>query len=218
MGRPSSTDHHRSVNPADPAARVRADLAAPGVQDPADRVDPADQVDQVSRADQATGTAATGREVTSPVAPEDTNQVAQVAQVGRAATTRVGPADLATPAGTIPEGPEVTTQVGLGDMIRGRPGAPSLAVRRLADLVTPGDTIPAGRAVLDRMPGRRDRMPVHRPLTAELPLRTRARLHLTPAGRRWEPIPQPEVAATRPADRTLRLEAIRPVAATPERK
>jgi hypothetical protein len=159
-------------------------------------------------------------------------QAAQVAQVGRAAMIRVGPADLASPGDTIrvdpatPGGPEVTTQVDLGDMIRERPEVPSLAVRRLVDLATPGDTIPVGRAVLGRMPARR-------PLTAEPPLRMLALLHRipaerrTPADRRWEPIVRAGVAtrrealiwaaATRPADRTLRLEAIRPVGAIHKR-
>ncbi len=99
-------------------------------------------------------------------------------------------ADPATLAGTIPGGPAVMTRVDPAS---------------LADPASPGHTIPVGRA----LPGR----------TPELPLRMRAPLHptpaerLTPAAARREALQQ--AAATRPADRTLRLEALRLAAATP---
>jgi hypothetical protein len=96
------------------------------------------------------------------------------------------------------------------------------------DLATPGDTIPVGRTVLGRMPVRRGQMPVRRPLMAEPPLRMPALLRPTPAHRRWDRQTQAEAAirrealiwaaAARPVDRTLRLEAIRPVGAIPRRE
>jgi hypothetical protein len=208
------------------------DRAVRVAQAPADRVAPVDPADRVIRVapgdmNRAAGTEATDRADMTPVGRADTTRVV------RADMTRVGPADLASPGdtilvdpatleGTIPGGPAVTTRVDLGDMTRERPGVQSRAGLRRAvqnrlGLAMPADTILVGRALMGRMPVRRDRKPVRRPLTAEPPLRMRALLHPTPAERRWDHQTQVAVA-TRPADRTLRLEAIRPVGATPRRK
>jgi hypothetical protein len=215
---------------------ARAARAARVAQAPVDPVDPAapgGRAIRVAPADmnRVVATEATGRADMTPAA-----QVAPAAQVGRADMNRVDPADLASPGDTILADlatPEVTTRVGLEDMTRERPGVQSRAVHCRADLAMPGDTILVGRALLGRMPVRRDRMPVHRPLTAEPQLRTRAHLHPTAAEPRLrtrahphltqaEVATRPEAAtwaaATRPVDRTLRLEAIRPVGATPRRK
>jgi hypothetical protein len=170
-------------------------------------------------------------------APGDMNRVVATEATGRAAMTRVSPADLATLGGTIPAGPVVMTRVDLGDMTRERPGVQSRAGLRRAvqsrvDLAMPADTILVGRALMGRMPVQRDQRPVRRPLTAEPPLRTRGLLHptpaeATPAGRRWDHQTQVAVAtrrealtwaAARPADRTPRLKAIRPVGVTPRVK
>jgi hypothetical protein len=183
---------------ADRVAQGPADQEAPVAQD---RVAPVDRAIRVAREDmnRVVDTAATGRADMTPAAPAD--------------MTPAGRADLATPGGTIPADPEVMT--------RERPGVQSRVVPGPADLASPGVTIPVGRVLLGRMPGRR-------PLTAEPPLLRRALLHPTPADRRWDHQTQADLAtrrealtwaaAVRPADRTLRLEALRPVGATPRRK
>jgi hypothetical protein len=208
------------------AARAAQDRAAP--VDRVIRVVPGDTNRVVATEDmnRVMATEAMDRADTTPATP--------VAQVGRAAMTRVVPADLASPGDTIPadlvipEGaiPEVTT--------REHPGAPSRAVQRRANLAMPAATIPVGRALMGRMPRRRDLMPVRRPPTAGPLLQMRALLRRTPverqtlAGHRWDhqtpvAVATPRealtrAAATRPADRTLRLEAVRPVGAIPKRQ
>jgi hypothetical protein len=217
-------------------------------QAPAAPVAPVDRVIRAAPGDmtRVVATEATGRAdmtLAALVAPVGR---AVMTRVGRAAMTREGPADLASPGDTILVDlatlggtiPAVTTRVDLGDMTRERPGAQSRAglcraVQSRLDLAMRADTILVGRALMGRMPVRRDRRPVRRPLTAEPPLRTRGLLHptpaeATPADRRWDHQTQVAVAtrrealtraaAARPADRTLRLEAIRPVGATPRRK
>jgi hypothetical protein len=191
---------------ADRVAQGPADQEAPVAQD---RVAPVDRAIRVAREDmnRVVDTAATGRADMTPAAPADMTQAAP------ADMTPAGRADLATPGGTIPADPEVMT--------RERPGVQSRVVPGPADLASPGVTIPVGRVLLGRMPGRR-------PLTAEPPLLRRALLHPTPADRRWDHQTQADLAtrrealtwaaAVRPADRTLRLEALRPVGATPRRK
>jgi hypothetical protein len=215
--------------PVDRVAQAPAVRAAPAVR--VIRVAPGDTNRVVATEDmnRVMATEATDRADTTPATP--------VAQVGRAAMTRVVPADLASPGDTIPadlvtpEGaipgvPEVTT--------REHPGAPSRAVQRRANLAMPAATIPVGRALMGRMPRRRDLMPVRRPPTAGPLLQMRALLRRTPverqtlAGHRWDhqtpvAVATPRealtrAAATRPADRTLRLEAVRPVGAIPKKQ
>jgi hypothetical protein len=227
--------------PADPAVRAAQDRAAQ-----VDRVGLVIRVipGDMSR---VAGTADTGRAATTRVDPADMTQADPVAttRVDRAVTTRVGLVDLANPADTIPANPavtilvdpKVTTLVNPGDMTRERP-----RVQSQADLAPPGDTIPADPAMpADTTPVGRAllaRMPMRRPPTATPPLRMQARLHptraerriraerQTPVERRWdrtqvEVTTRPEAltraAAARPADRTLRLEAIRPAGATRRR-
>jgi hypothetical protein len=137
-------------------------------QAPAARV-ARDQADRAAQADRVG--------LVIRVTPGDTNRV--VATADTAATAR---------ADTIPVDPEVTT---LGDMTRERP-----RVRSQADLAMPGDTIPEGRAPLGRMPVRRDRVPVRRPLTGEPPLRMRALLHPTQTEHRIQAEHQTPARAT----------------------
>jgi hypothetical protein len=226
------------ADPADPADRaIRAIRAAPGDMN---------RVVATAATGRAAMTlvAPVGRAAMTPVGRAAMTRVGRAAmtRVGPADLASPGDTilvDLATLGGTIPGGPAVTTRVDLGDMTRVRLGVQSRAVLRRAvqsrvDLAMPADTMLVGRVLMGRMPVRRGQMPVRRPPTAEPPLRTRGLLHptpaerQTPAGHRWDrqtPVAvatrreaRTWAAATRPADRTLRLEAIRPEGAIPRRQ
>jgi hypothetical protein len=203
------------------------DLAARDRVAPAARVDLAvrDRVAQVglgSRADQAMGMAATGREVTSRVVPEDTDLADLAVMIRADLGNRVGLAVQASPvvlAVTIRVDLAVTILAARGRMVRvlraqglrGRAAQVLNPDRALPDL-TP--TVP-GRAHLDRTPAVPDLMPAHldrglgptRPVDRRRGLTARAEAmrreaQARPADRTPRPGATPRAEATHPAEVT----------------